>query len=373
MTKSVTHAEPIAVHHGVSEVEQSGDVPPAAARRVAAELLARFGLGSLMHLELAPGGYLNQNLRATTARGTFFLKGYRYSDPAPIAREHRLMAYTSEQGVPVNAPLFGPNGATFLRVGGRFWAIFAHLSGTQPAPQEVTPAQAMELGRLLGRIHVALAGMPASEAAGFPKKLDWDSSQASREMGEYEAMIGAKPVLDPFDQHALASFAYRRTLLAAGVPPASAYERLPSQILHGDYHAGNVFFGAGGSISAVIDWELAALGPRAWEIVRALDLALPLERDLAAGAPLLRAFVHGYASVAPLTEDECVAMPDLYWAARVHTLWVYAEHYRKGNARTDRLAMEDLAGLHWWATNREALASALLVALEDAPALRLLP
>src|ERR671935_8987 len=83
---------------------------PAAARRVADELLRRYGLGTLLEAEVVSAGLLNQNLRAVTARGGFFLKGYRYSDPTPIAREHALMAFAAGRGVPVVAPLAGPGG-----------------------------------------------------------------------------------------------------------------------------------------------------------------------------------------------------------------------------------------------------------------------
>ena len=60
-------------------------------------------------------------------------------------------------------------------------------------------------------------------------------------------------------------------------------------------------------------------------------------------------------------------MPDLYWAARIHSLWVYEEHYRKGSAVSDRLAMQDLALLHWLAAERPRVASALRDALASAP------
>ncbi len=343
---------------------------PAAAYRVVDELLRRFRLGSPLEIEVVTSGLLNQNLRATTAAGRFFLKGYRYADPALIAREHRLMAHVAAAGLPVALPLAGPGGATFLRVGGRFWAVFPFITDRQLAPEAFTVAHAAELGRVLGAIHVALARYPAAEAAAFPPKLLWDSAQAADEMRAYEREIAKRPALDPFDQHALASFAYRRTLLASGVPPPAAFARLPSQLLHGDFHERNVFFTPAGQVSAVIDWELAAIGPRAWEIVRALDLALQAPLDLEAGAPRLRAFIHAYAAEAPLSEAECLAMPELYWAARVHSLWVYEEHYRKGSARTDAVAMADLAGLEWWSRHRQELARALLDALRTAPSAR---
>jgi homoserine kinase type II len=359
-----------------------GEVLPPAATRVADELLRRYGLGPALEVQPAPGGLLNQNLVAVTAGGAYFLKGYRYAEPGPVAREHRVIAFVAASGLPVAAPLAAPGGQTVLRVGGRQWAVFPLLTDRQIAAPDLTPAHAGAMGRNLGLIHAALAAFPAPEAARYPTRLLWDSRLAADEMREYEAAIAAFPALTPFDQHALSSFAYRRTLLAAGVPPPEAFAGLPAQMLHGDYHEGNLFFGPDGAVTAVIDWELASVGPRALEIVRALDVALRATGDDPGAAERRRAFLHAYAAAAPLTRDECLAMAELYWAYRVHSLWVYEEHYRvqvsglrsqvpglsaRGSARTDHLAMQDIAVLEWWLRNRHEVGRRLAADLEDAP------
>lgn len=346
------------------------DSPPAA-RRIAQELLQRFSLGPPLHLEVAPGGLLNQNLFAVTARGAYFLKGYRYPDPEPIRREHALIAFAAEQGSPALLPISDPAGKTFLRVGGRWWAVFPRLAAPQLSPEDLTPHHAFQMGRALGQLHVALSALPATDAARFPLRLTWSSAAAHAEMAGYELTIGKRPYLDPFDQHTLSTFGYRRTLLASGVPSPETFASLPSQVLHGDYHHGNLFFTPDGAVSHVVDWELACFGPRAWEIIRALDVSLRFAEDLEQGGDRLRGFIHGYAAAALLSAEECDAMPDLYWAARVHSLWVYEEHYRKGAAKTDRVAMQDLELLHWLAAHRTRLAAALRQALSTAPAMKL--
>jgi Ser/Thr protein kinase RdoA (MazF antagonist) len=259
-----------------------------------------------------------------------------------------------------------------VRAGGRFWAVFPFVAGQQRAATDLTPHHAAQLGATLGAIHHTLARYPAADVRTFPPKMAWDSAHAAAEMRWYEQHIARLPARDPFDQHALTSFAFRRTLLAAGVPSPQAFAYLPAHLLHGDYHERNVFFDDGGRLNAVIDWELAGVGPRAWEIVRTLDVALDAPGDLTAGAPRLRAFLHAYTQHVPLTEAECRAMPELYWAARVHSLWVYEEHYRKGGARTDALAMQDLETLQWWTRHRLDLANTLVDALRTAPHARIL-
>src|SRR5204863_6830463 len=114
------------------------------------------------------------------------LKGYRYADPAPIAREHRLLAYVAGAGLPAVAPRAAPGGATVVRAGGRFWAVFPFVAGQQLAAADLTPRHAAELGAALGAIHRALARYPAADVRAFPPKLAWDSARAAAEMRWYE-------------------------------------------------------------------------------------------------------------------------------------------------------------------------------------------
>jgi homoserine kinase type II len=360
-------------------------VLPPAASRVADELLRRYGLGAPLEVQPAGAGLLNQNLIASTAGGTYFLKGYRYVEPAPLAREHRVIAFSAGAGLPAVVPLSAPAGQTFLRVGGRLWAVFPRMEDRQVDAAGLSPAHAGAMGRALGRVHAALAQFPPAEATRYPPRLVWDSARAGAEMREYEEAITRFPALTPFDQHALSSFAYRRTLLAAGVPPRSAFAGLPEQMLHGDFHEGNLFFGPDGEVSGIIDWELASVGPRALEIIRALDVSLRATGDAPDAVARRRAFLHGYTAEAPLTRDECLAMPELYWAYRVHSLWLYEEHYRvqvrspvrsaqpearslePPVARTDHLALEDIPALEWWLQHRHLVGQRLVADLEAAP------
>jgi homoserine kinase type II len=346
------------------------DLAPAAANRVADELLRRYGLGPLLEARVVSAGVLNQNLAAVTARGGFFLKGYRYADPAPIDREHTLIRFVADQGLPAVSPLADPAGRTFLRVGGRLWAVFPLIQDRQLNPGELSAPEAAALGGVLGRLHLALNQVPPALADRFPSKLQWNRPAALRLMTELEVEIRRRPAHDPFDQHTAASFAYRRALFARGVPPSEAFASLPMQLLHGDFHSGNVFFGRQ-QVTGIVDWELAGPGPRAWEVIRALDLALPLHEDFQTGGERIRAFLSAYAAEAPLSEQEATVMPDLYWSARVHTLWPYEEHYRKGNARSDRTAMQDLATLQWWSSHREELGRLLLETLRASPPARI--
>ena len=354
---------------------------PPAASRVADELLRRYGLGASLDVQPAGAGLLNQNLIATTAGGTYFLKGYRYVEPAPLAREHGVIAFAAGAGLPAVVPLSAPGGQTFLRVGGRLWAVFPRVEDRQVGPAGLSPAHAGAMGRALGRVHLALARFPPTEATRYPPRLVWDSARAGAEMREYEEAIGRFPALTPFDQHALSSFAYRRTLLAAGVPPRAAFAGLPEQMLHGDFHEGNLFFGPDGEVSGVIDWELASVGPRALEIVRALDVSLratgaaPGAAAAPAGLPArLRrrgpsdpGRVPGHArAVLGLPGAQPVALRGALPRAGPRSQ-VRSPGSEGAAAPTDHLAMQDIPALEWWLRNRHEVGRRLIADLESAP------
>ena len=347
---------------------RGGDVFPPAAVRVADELLRRYGLGRPLDVQPAGGGLLNQNLVAFTAGGAYFLKGYRYVEPEPVAREHRVIAFAADAGLPVAAPLAAPGGRTFLRVGGRQWAVFPRLTDRQLATPELSPANARAMGRVLGRIHTALARFPAPDAARYPAKLLWDSrtrrGRDARVRGGDRRLPGAgafRPARPR--QLRLPAHPARRRRAPAG--PRSPTSR--RRCCTGTTTRGISSSAPDGAVTSVIDWELASSGPRALEIVRTLDVALAATGDDPAAAQRRRAFLHAYAAEAPLTRDECLAMPELYWAYRVHSLWVYEEHYRKGSARTDHLALADIPALTWWLQHRHQLGLRLADELDAAP------
>ncbi|MEO7002357.1 MAG: phosphotransferase [Ktedonobacterales bacterium] len=103
-------------------------------------------------------------------------------------------------------------------------------------------------------------------------------------------------------------------------------------MIHGDYQEGNLFFvddATGGSarISDIIDWDQVYRAPRAWEVIRTLDLCFALEPRS------VRAFLAAYRSVAPLPDDALDTTAQAYSWMRAHDFWVYDHIYAQGNTR----------------------------------------
>lgn len=98
----------------------------------------------------------------------------------------------------------------------------------------------------------------------------------------------------------------------------------PFRFLHGDYHDGNVFF-LRVQPTSIIDWEQTRRGPRAWEIVRTLDLSLGLQSDLC------QAFLSAYRAASPLPCKEPEEGARFYATLQDRNVWTYESVYLTGN------------------------------------------
>jgi homoserine kinase type II len=264
------------------------------------------------------------------------LRGYRHRERAPVDREHALIAYAAARGVPAVAPLPLPasGGGTVLERGGRFYALFPWAAGRQVARADVGAAEAAAMGAAQGQLHLALRDFPT---AGLPRRGDIpDRADTLARMARLEGVIRAGAARDPLAAIALERLAGQRGHLArlpAGAAAAGPAAAQPEQALHGDYQDANLFF-AGGRVSAVIDWDQAALAAPAWEVVRTLQLVFGYD-------PVrCRRFLDAYRAVRPLPLadlDAAVAVRDVLEA---HGLWVLETLYLAGDRRVARFLQE---------------------------------
>jgi Ser/Thr protein kinase RdoA (MazF antagonist) len=342
---------------------------PDAAWRVAHQIARHLSLGDVRHLEASDGGLLNRGLVATTLAGRWYLKGSRYLDPDPVMREQEVAALARRAGVPSPAPVVSRDGTTVTWAGNRWWVAYPYVDGRHIARDNVDEAVAVVFGETLGRIHLALDAAPSDLTRRLPTKGAPSPEATLDRIRAFEADIGRRSVATAFDDHALASLAYRRSVIESERTNQWAGESLPCGVIHGDFHVGNVRFNTDFPhvVNAVLDWELAAVAPRALDIARALDLTIDLRLDLAGGATRLRAFAQGYGRHVTLGELAAERIASLYRMARTHSLWVYEEHYRQGDAPTDTVAIDDLATLQWWHRERESITSAVVAAFALPP------
>jgi homoserine kinase type II len=286
-----------------------------------------WNLAPILSTTTPPAGTIHQTLLLKTAAEEYVLRAYRYqaADRWRITSEHALIAHVHAQGLPSLPPFPLSNGETILQQGGRFYALFPFAHGSQTHRDKLTAEQVVDMGRFLGKLHLALQKYPHERVA--RRTFNFDRARTFVRIDKLEGIIRAKQERDDTDRHALAQLAHKRAwLIARPISSPPDISSLEQQTIHGDYQATNLFF-AGNKVSAIIDWDQAYIAPRAWEVVRALHYICQLE------PASCRTFLNAYRTVLSLTRAELELAGACYGLMRAHDLWLYETYYLEGNRR----------------------------------------
>ena len=298
------------------------------------DVIGRFGLWPQGEPQAVAGGTLNWNFKVDTDGGTYFVR--RYRDDLELDRikgEHHLLRWVEERGVPAPLPEETPDDLSFVHIAGGRWAAFPWIDGEVRPRGSLSPAQAQTLGALHGFTQSVLASHPMSSNAHMT--MTWDKAQSV----DVLARVAAAAERSGAESRIRDGIAKQQRMLdALEVLPPSAFASLPVQLLHGDFHDGQVIW-QGDAIAALVDWEVWHCDPRAWELVRSLAFSRLL------GSPLMEDYLRGYRHFIHLSEGECRLALRLWWQSRVVGAWVWAAHFLQGNERVEEFFPATVAEL----------------------------
>ena len=191
---------------------------------------------------------------------------------------------------------------------GRTVRVQTWMPGTPTSRASLPPRAG---GELLGRLSRALAPLdhPAAD-----RVLPWDLRHVPELAGYTD---------DPVVSAAIARF-------ASEIAPA--LEALSRQIVHSDFHPGNVLADKNGVITGVVDFGDLVSTPRVCDVGVALGYLVPDEGPLDA---LHREFLAGFESIVPLTDDERALLPGLVVGRQLQRIVINDELGRRTGERAN--------------------------------------
>jgi Ser/Thr protein kinase RdoA (MazF antagonist) len=287
--------------------------------------LSRYGLARIIDPVEVAGGTLNWNFRVETGQGPVFARRVRSGAAAEqVAREHALLRWVAERGIPVACALEDQQGHTVAQVDGALWTVSPWVEGRTPVRGATSAHEANLLGATHGRIQALLATHPASaDTAAFVLPQLTRDELAARLLRIREAAIQrglADAVIAAIDEQSeLASQFF--------VDPGPRITASPLQFVHGDYHNQQVLV-LEGQVAAVVDWEMARIQSRVHELVRSIAFS-----QLFADMQLIDAYLEGYGQRMRLTEAECREGVELWWLAQLRNTWAYEAFLFEANDR----------------------------------------
>lgn len=291
---------------------------------------------ALARLDLAPSApmapvahsVLNHNYRVETARGPLFARISRASHGRDcVELEQHAMAWAAERGVPVVLPLTTGDGATLWEHEAGVVSIAPWVDGRHFARGAIDATGARTLGAMHGRTHAALASFrdPLLAVSG---QVRWDTATTIATLHAVAERIPHHPLPPGECERLLSQVAQQLALVESGEarPPAD-FADLAMQPVHGDYQERNVMVDATGHVVAVVDWEMVALIPPVYEILRAVSFMALL------APPLLRAYLAGYRDHARLDVAACHLGPEMFWQHDLHSAWSLKTVFLDGDER----------------------------------------
>ena len=232
------------------------------------EALARWDLGELVSVErLVGGSSASPKFIARAQRGAFVLKrrAPRVSDAERIGFSHALIAASARAGVPVASPVRSRTGAAFEMAAGGSWELFPFIEGERWSR---TDPQAAAGGDALGRMH--RAGLD----------LLWHghvvASSYHANLTVLEALrlapasvLRVEPDADAAELRSACESLGQAYREASAAVDELGYASLDSQVVHGDFHPGNLLF-TGDEVAGVIDFDAARIEPAVVDFANAI-------------------------------------------------------------------------------------------------------
>ncbi|MBS1144294.1 MAG: homoserine kinase [Proteobacteria bacterium] len=237
--------------------------------------LEPLALGKLIDHAGIAAGMQNSNFFVTTASGRYVLTLFeRHESTAELEFHLALQAHLAQAGLPCPRPVVGADGRLWRPLAGKPAALLSCLPGE--SIEVPTAAHCREVGRVLARMHLAVAGI--EHAPPNPCGAPW-----RQRVGE-----SLMPKLSP-DEAVLLDDELK-------FQAAQDWSALPRGVVHADLFRDNVLW-LGDQLSGLLDFYFSG------EDVLLFDLAVAAN-DWCAESATVAELIAGYESVRPLTAAE---------------------------------------------------------------------
>jgi Ser/Thr protein kinase RdoA (MazF antagonist) len=276
-------------------------------------VLAQYELGRILETHtLATGNRRSPKKVVVTQNGTFLLKrrARGRDDIYHVSFAHSVQTFLKERGFPVAGLVTTRDNSTVLQLEGHTYELFNFMPGSR---FDGSLEAVRDAGRQMARMHQHFGDFVCGWQ---PLKRTYHDAFAVRsrlrtigsEKGPHEPGKG---------WGTLACELARCYAVASERVNALGFDTWPHQIVHGDWHPGNMLFQKG-KVTCVLDFDSAKMAPIVTEVGNGV-----LQFSIVSGRPnpaewpdyldqqKLRGFLAGYKSTRPLDEVLLRSLPDL--------------------------------------------------------------
>ncbi|MDE2019459.1 MAG: phosphotransferase [Patescibacteria group bacterium] len=279
-------------------------------------------------------GFMGHNRALYCGKEKYFLKRYYFTDEPKIKEVHRVKKFFSSKGIPVILPMQARNHSTYFCFDGRYYALFPFVNGRKLFSEKLTAKALRSSGEMLARIHlISKRRAPFKLADQFSS---WNTEQFLKDAEHIITIIQRKKKKSCFDFAALEvlkvkmDFARKNRVAFAGLHLENDH------LIHGDYHAKNLFFDNADNVEWVFDFEKTQIAPRIMEMIRSAIIVCFDGRFTKKNFKKAEEYIGAYTKLYPLKKAEVESGLTAFVVKHMHSVWVEKEHYLKHSRRVDR-------------------------------------
>lgn len=282
-----------------------------------------FGFKNVLAFDFVHGGYMSQNFRVETDRGSFFLKQYRNRINTIIHEIKEAEVFFASQGIPVIAPLNDRYGREAFWFNGYWFSLFPFIHGKSPMATTMNETVIENLAKMLAKMHIKGKDFPELPfqvlRLGTPRKFRLEQVELLQILRKRKQK---SPLEERMSQLLQQKAAYIRAVNIRPKDIPLSYDHL----LHGDYQYYNVFTNDAGEITHIYDLERACMGPAEYEVVRSMVLNCFDDGWAPRNFALARTYLEMYRTWHPLSFEGFKHGMQLYAYNILHMTWIEARY-----------------------------------------------
>jgi Ser/Thr protein kinase RdoA (MazF antagonist) len=282
-----------------------------------------FSFDHILSFDFVHGGFMSQNFRVETDKGTFFLKQYRNRINTIIHEIKEAEVFFKSKGLPVIMPVQDKFNREAFWFNGHWYSLFPFVYGNSPVAGQMSMELTRSLARTLAKLHEH-----GREFTNRPFQMLRISTARKFHLEQVELI----KVLESKDQKTnleskMFEILKRKEsyILSTKLRPQDlslSYDNL----LHGDYQYYNVFANSQDEVTHLYDLERACLGPTEYEVVRSMMMNCFDDGFAQSNMDRAREYLKEYKTHQPLSLEMFVDAMRLYSYNILHTTWIEARY-----------------------------------------------
>ncbi len=328
-----------------------------------------FNISPLAYKGKAKGGFLSDNYILTNKTDKYFLKKYRNSvgNRLPIISETE--EFFASKDIPIILPIKTKAGKSYFEINKEYYSLypFVKARGFDHKKDKLTPAMAQSIASNLALMH-KLSEKNKSKLS-KERINEWDPKKVLDKAAQLDFrnyinkvthVINKKKTKTDFDKLAL-NILKLKSSIADSFPKKIKVQGLgKNHVVHGDYHAQNLFFDENDQVTHIFDLEKTETRPRSTELVRSMLIICFNSYFTAKQFKLAKAYLKAYNQIYPINKSEVENSIRFMFYKHVLNLWIEKGHYLNNYKRADILLVGELRFTYYLSKNLNTFIKRLL-------------